>query len=667
MTVLGYTQTAYAFRIDTPLGSDALLLQSFHGEELVSGLFHFLVETESDSNIDFSQLIGKSVTITGADKDGNKRYFNGIVARLLQSGSTYRLELRPKLWTLTLSSDHRIFQAQSAPDIIKKVLQEQGVDSIRDALTGTYETRDYCVQYGETCFAFVSRLMEEEGIFYFFDHADGSHTLVLADDSSAFAPCANLDSVPFKTESARSWEDQDIVTALRIEQNVVTAQYQADDFNFETPAVELKSTAQSTDTPGGGAFQIYEYPGGYSAKDGGDTISKKRLDSLEFPARLISGDGTCRSFTAGYSFTLTGHPRDDANANYVLRRIAHAGELRNYRNSFEAFPATATFRPPRVTRKPRIAGSQTAIVVGKSGEEIWTDKYGRIKVQFPWDQLGKNDENSSCWIRVAQGWAGKSWGAMFLPRVGQEVVVSFLDGDPDRPLITGSVYNGQQPTPYAMPDEQTKSTVKSNSSKNGTGFNELRFEDKTGSEEIYIHAQKDMKVDILDSLTTTVTNNRTVTIQEKDDSLTVTKGNRGVTVSQGNETLTVSQGDRVIAVSKGKETHSVQSTRDLTITGNESHTNKADFTQTVTGNYTLKVTGTLTIQSTGDLTLKTDGALNIQSGTSLGVKSGTDLSASAGTGLSLKGGTTMEIKGSASGTVDGGGMLTVKGGMVKVN
>ena len=664
MSVLGYTQTGYTFTITTPLGDDMLLLQAFEGEELISGLFEFRVDMDSEhGDLDFTSVVGQSVTITGADKDGNQRNFNGIVARMVQSGLSYHFEVRPKLWELTLASDNRIFQAKSVPDIVKQVLQEQGVTDVKDALTGTYDQRDYCVQYRETCFDFISRLMEEEGIFYFFQHEAGKHTLVLADDASAFSACPNLSSVAFKPESAKAWEEQDLVVALSLEQSVVTGKYQADDFNFETPTTQLLSTT----TGSGSSFQIYEYPGLYQTKDKGDAYGKKRLDGMEVPVRRVSGESTCRAFAAGYTFTLTGHPRGDANDTYVLRRITHAGGRRQYRNSFLAFPSSATFRPPRVTPKPRIAGTQTALVVGKSGEEIWTDKYGRIKVQFHWDQLGQNDENSSCWIRVAQGWAGKNWGAIFLPRIGQEVVVSFLEGDPDRPLVTGSVYNGQQPVPYTLPDEQTKSTVKSSSSKGGNGFNEIRFEDKADSEEIYIHAQKDMKIDVLNDQTTTITNNRTVTIQEKDDSLTVSKGNRAVTVSQGNESLTVSQGDRSIAVSQGKETHSVQSTRAVTVTGNETHTNSADFTQTVSGNYTLKVTGSLTIEATGDLTLKTDGALTVQSGTSISVKSGTDLSASSGTGLSLSGGTTMEIKGSASGTVDGGGMLTVKGGMVKIN
>ncbi len=664
MTVLGYTQTGYTFTVTTPLGADMLLLEAFEGEEQISGLFAFRLDMESEhGDLDFTQIVGQSVTIAGTDKDGNTRYFNGIVARMVQSGLNYHFDMRPKLWQLTLASDNRIFQEKSVPDIVKQVLQEQGVADVKDALTGTYNPRDYCVQYRETCFDFVSRLMEEEGIFYFFQHEDGKHTMVLADDASAFAACPNLASVAFKPESAKAWEEQDLVIALSLEESVVTGKYQADDFNFETPTTQLLSTT----TGSGSTMQIYEYPGLYQTKGDGDGYGKKRLDGLEVPARLVSGESTCRAFSTGCTFTLTGHPRDDVNDTYVLRRITHSGGRRHYRNGFVAFPSSATFRPPRLTPKPRIAGTQTALVVGKSGEEIWTDKYGRIKVQFHWDQLGQNDENSSCWIRVAQGWAGKNWGAIFLPRIGQEVVVSFLEGDPDRPLVTGSVYNGQQPVPYTLPDEQTKSTVKSNSSKGGNGFNEIRFEDKADSEEMYLHAQKDMKIDVLNDQTTTITNNRTVTVSEKDDSLTVSKGNRSVTVSQGNESLTVSQGDRTIAVSQGKETHSVQSTREVTVTGNETHTNKADFTQNVSGNYTLKVTGTLTIQATGDLTIKTDGALTVQSGTSLTVKSGTDLSASSGTGLSLSGSTTMEIKGSASGTVDGGGMLTVKGGMVKIN
>jgi len=272
-------------------------------------------------------------------------------------------------------------------------------------------------------------------------------------------------------------------------------------------------------------------------------------------------------------------------------------------------------------------------------------------VQFHWDQLGKKDENSSCWIRVAQNWAGKSWGAWTLPRIGQEVVVSFLEGDPDRPLVTGCVYNGDNPLPYTLPDDQTKTTLKSNSSKGGGGFNEIRLEDKKDSEEIYVHAQKDMN--------TTVENARTATIVEADDTITVSKGNRSVTVSKGNNSLTVTEGNDSVTVSKG--------TRAVSVKDNETHDNAADFTQTVKGNCTLTVTGDLTIKASGSLTIKGDKDVTVQAGTTLTLKSGTDWSGKAGTGATLEGGTTVTVKGSASGTVDGGGMLTVKGGMVKIN
>jgi len=272
-----------------------------------------------------------------------------------------------------------------------------------------------------------------------------------------------------------------------------------------------------------------------------------------------------------------------------------------------------------------------------------------VKVQFHWDQNGKKDENSSCWVRVAQNWAGSSWGAFALPRIGQEVVVIFLDGDPDRPLVTGCVYNGDNPVPYTLPDDQTKTTLKSNSSQGGGGFNEVRFEDKKDSEEVFIQAQKDMLIKIMHDRTETV---------DHDDTVTV-KNDRKVTVSQGNATFTVSKGDRTVSVDTGKETHSVKGTRSLTVTDAETHSNKADFSQDVSGNFTLTVNGSITI--------KASGAVTIEAGTSLTMKSGVGLTAQAGTSLSLSGGTTMELKASATGTVDGGGLLNVKGGLVKLN
>jgi type VI secretion system secreted protein VgrG len=314
------------------------------------------------------------------------------------------------------------------------------------------------------------------------------------------------------------------------------------------------------------------------------------------------------------------------------------GNQEEYSNSFDAFPATATYRPPLATPRPHISGSQTALVVGKSGEEIWTDQYGRIKVKFSWDQSTPKDETSSCWVRVSTPWAGKQWGSIQIPRIGQEVVVSFLEGNPDRPLITGSVYNASETVPYTLPDNQTRSTFKSNSSKGGNGFNEICFEDKAGSEEIFIQAQKDMNVVVLNDSTATITKDETITV----------KGKRTMTVT-GDEAHT-NQANFSSTITKD-ETVTVKGKRTMTVTGNEAHTNQADFSSTVSGNFSLKVSGNLTIEASG----------------SVSIKAGTTFTNKAGTDMTNDAGTTLTNKAAASQTVDGGGMLTVKGGMVKIN
>ena len=653
-----YVQGTSPILIDTPLGADKLMVKRFHGEELLSGLFQFTLEMISESNtLSFADIVGKKVTLSLALSGGEKQYLNGVVGRFVQAGkdarfTTYFAEIHPWLWLLKMNSDCRIFKNMTTPDIIQKVFSDLGLTDYKNSLTGTYQPREYCVQYMETSFDFVSRLMEEEGIFYFFTHSSDTHTLVLADSGDSYAALtgsANVTLRPFEM----GWTTEYTVSECTLEQQVTVGQYKADDFNFEIPTTDLLSMAEATNT----ARSVYEYPGRFLKKDEGEQISRLRLESYEASEKLLRGTSPCRAFRPGYKFTLKGHSRDDVNAGYVLTRVSHQGDQSTtYSNEFEAIPDSVPFRPKRTAPRPRIYGTQTATVTGKSGEEIWTDKYGRVKVQFHWDQLGSNDENSSCWIRVAQGWAGKQWGAIILPRIGQEVVVSFLEGDPDRPLITGCVYNASQTVPYTLPDEQTKSTLKSNSSKGGGGFNEFRFEDKAGSEEIFIQAQKDMTVSVLHDQTTTVKNDRTATVTQ-------------------NEKLTVEKGSRTIAVSQGDETHEVKGKRDLTVTGNETHTNKADYTANVSGNFTLKVSGNISIEASGTVSIKSGTSFTNEAGTSLTNKSGTDLTNQSGTSLTNKAGTTMENnaaisltnKASASQTVDGGGMLALKGGLVKIN
>ena len=654
------TQDAASLAVTTPLGKDALILEDFSGSEYVSDLFHFTLVMRSATgamDLDLTKLVDASLTVTLTGDAGAKRYFNGTCVRVVQTAGSYVADLRPWLWKLGLTSDNQIFQTKSALEIIKQVFSDLGYTDLKDSTTGSYQARDYCVQYGESSLDFVLRLMEDEGIFYYFTHADGKHTLVLADDVSACTAIAGTSTVPYLVPpTGKEWMATDYVNGCSLEQASVTGGYQSDDYNFTTPSTELKAVVKGSTGKG----QIYDYPGNYTAKDQGDARAKVRLAALQAPAKRLSGAGVVRAFSAGAKFTLKDHPRADLNAGWILHSVSHRATLRQYDNSFTALPEATAFRPPRRTPLPRIAGSQVATVVGKSGEETWTDKYGRIKVQFPWDQLGKNDENSSCWLRVSQSWAGKNWGAFFLPRVGQEVIVSFLEGDPDRPIVTGCVYNGTNQLPYALPDNQTRSTLKSNTSKGGKTFNEIRFEDKADAEELYVQAGKDMKV--------LVNNSRTVTIDKADDSLTlnegnqtltITKGNRTETIAKGNDSLTVSEGNLTLSVAKGNEEHSVKGTRTLTVEGAESHTNKADLSYKISGNLTLKADGDITIQAGGSVTIKSGSGLTIEAGSSLTAKGGSGATVEAGASLSLKG--------SAGATLDGGATTTIKGGMVKLN
>ncbi len=682
---MALSQDTLPVQVTTPF-SDVLVVRSFHAEERVSGLFRFSLEMICENaDLAFTSIVGQGVTVSIALVSGGPRYFHGVCTRFVQAGTfqgvtTYHAELRPWLWMLTLAQDCRIYQNLAVPDLVQALFKELGFTDFKVSLTGTYAAREYCVQFRESTFDFVSRLLEEEGISYWFTHASGAHTLVLADDPSAFADLPDLPTAQY-ANSTTGAQPQDTVGRCTLEQRVVTGSVAVDDYNFETPATDLYSTVEGK----GGTMLAYDYPGRFLVTADGQTRATVRLDAAEAEATVLRGESGCRAFTPGFAFTLAGHDRSDVNAKYALLSVAHSADQRSYSNAFQAIPATVTYRPPRTTPRPRIGGAQTATVVGKSGEEIWTDQYGRIVVQFHWDRQGKSDENSSCWIRVAQGWAGKAWGSVFIPRVGMEVIVSFLDGDPDQPIVSGCVYNAVQTVPYALPGEQTRSTIKSNSSKGGGGFNELRFEDKKDSEEIFMQAQKDLNVTVLNNATETVTQDRTATIQKGNESLTVSEGNRTVTVTKGNDALTVSEGThtvtvskgddthtisegkRTLAVTKGDEAHTVGGKRDVKVTGDETHTNSATFTHKSGGNYTLKVTGDLLIDATGNVTIKAGQGLTLKAGMAFAAEGGTSFSAKAGTSMAIEGGTTLAAKANASTTVESSGIMTVKGSLVKIN
>lgn len=629
----------------SPLADDALVLQQVRGVEALSRPFLFKLDLAViDTAAQISTLPGEAATLTLISGDDKERYISGQITRVVRTGDALRIELRPWPWLLTLTRDCRIYQDQSVPEIIQLLAGETGIGEVDDQLVRTYAKRDYCVQYRESGLAFISRLMEECGITYGFAHTASGHKLSLLDDPSAHDDLGTIEHLP--AADGESWGEDGVIFQAGLAEAVATAEFGVEDYNFETPTTAINSDA------GTGDWRVYEYPARCSTKADAEAIAKDRLQEADTERERLHGASAVRELAAGRKFTLQNHPQSDLNRSWLIVEVHHEAEAGRYRNRFEAIPGDIPYRPPRETPRPVIAGIQTAKVVGPSGKEIWTDEFGRICVKFHWDQRTQEDETCSCWIRVAQVWAGKGWGGMVLPRIGQEVVVAFLEGDPDRPLVTGCVFNGENSVPYPLGDEATKTLLKTQTSPfdqaEGEGFNELAFEDKAGEELIGFTAQKDMSFQI--------TNDRTTTLDK------------------GNDKLTLSEGNRTVELTKGNEETTIKGTRKFTVDGAETHTNKADVTHTIGGNATFDVGGNITIKAGGNITIEAGGTLTLKAGTSLSAKAGTALSLDAGTELSGKGGTSlamegamMEIKGASMGTIDGGGMLTVKGGLVKIN
>ncbi|MBU0726572.1 MAG: type VI secretion system tip protein VgrG [Alphaproteobacteria bacterium] len=639
-----------AITIKTPLSNVAFTVLSFEAEEQLSTPFRFTATLRASSaSVDLASLIGKVVSLVLTAGDKAERCFAGIVAAATQldadpRGASYRLYIRPALWRLSLASDCRIFQQKTVPEIVQAVLKADGVGLVKNSLSASYDKQDYVVQFDESDLAFVSRLMEQAGIVYFFTHAAAGDTLVLADDSSPFKPIAGPSALNYRQPQGGILQ-ADAVSLLAWTSQMATASVGAGDYSFLIPSTDLTVTAKGK---GDSALARYSFPGFYATKSDGEAVAKRQITALEGEASLLVGESACPSLMPGATLSIQGYGDAGVNGKYTLTAVSHLLSEGVYHNRFEALPADTQIRPRPVTPRPRIAGLQTAKVVGKQGEEIWTDKYGRIKLQFPWDRQGKSDENSSCWVRVVQGWAGKGWGHLFVPRIGMEVMVAFVDGDPDRPLVVGALYNAEQTVPATLPGDQTKGMVKTNSSKGGGGFNQLLLDDAKDKELIYLHAQKDMTLDVL--------NNRTATVTQ-------------------DEKLTVSKGDRTIEVSAGKETHSVKQTRDVTVTGKETHTNKADFDQTVDGNmsltvkgnYSLTVQGSITIKATGAVTIESSaGAVTVKAAQSLQT-SGMTISNKATTSLTNDGGMSITNTAQGKAALESSGMVTVNGAMVKIN
>jgi type VI secretion system secreted protein VgrG len=559
-----YTQAGRPLRVISSLADDELMLVGFSGEEGMSMIGGFSLDLCSPkATLAAKDFLMQPMGVVIEASDGTKRYLNGIVRRFGMTGQSddltlYRAEIVPWLWYLSVVQDCKIFQNLSVPDIVEQVFKDHGFNDFEARLLKTYPKREYTVQYRESCLSFVSRLLEDEGIFYFFEHGAKKHTLVLADNSSKVVACPGIGKVTM-IGGASATADADTLESMHEEEQVTTGKVAYGDFNFLTPTSRLRLEEAGTKY---GKLEYYEYPGGYLDPDEGNRYVGLKLEEFESSQRVAFGSGSCRAFTAGHKFALSDHPRKEMNIDWTLLRVSHTGHNGDYRsssgsgedsysNSFVAMPHSVRFLPPEVTPRPRMHGTQTATVVGKSGEEIWTDKYGRVKVQFHWDRDGKQNENSSLWVRVSTPWSGKNWGMIAIPRIGQEVVVDFLEGDPDRPLIVGMVYNADFMPPWELPANQTQSGILTRSTKGGgaANANELRFEDKKGSEEIFMHAEKQLTTEVEADEIRTVGANRTTTIQ-KDDKRINKEGNEITVIEKGSSTTTIEK-DQLITVKSG--------------------------------------------------------------------------------------------------------------------
>ena len=571
-----YTQEQRTLSVTSPLGPDVLLLQGFTGTESISRLFSYQLELASEQEaIAAKDIVGKSVTWSVSRIDQEPRYFNGFVSRFVAGARgqrglrTYRAEVVPWPWFLTRTTDCRIFQNKSTPEIIETIFGDFGFSDYELELKGSYPKREYCVQYRETAFNFVSRLMEHEGIFYSFRHEDGKHILVLANSKASYKDCPES-QVKY---SSGSLAPNHIVT-WEHHYEFRSGKWTRTDYNFEMPSTNLLTTTSTLiDLPDAKKYEIFDYPGEYFIKDEGDPVTKVRMEEEEVGYDVVTGASQCCTFTPCGRFTLEGHDVGAEDGNYVITSIQHAATETSYggstagasySNVFTCIRDSITFRPVRATPKPMVQGSQTAVVVGPSGEEIYTDKYGRVKVQFLWDRQGKKDENSSCWIRVADALGRQEAGASSTsPGSARRSSSTSSKATPTGRSIIGSVYNAEQmPAVTTCPPGRSSAAIKSNSTTRGRGYNEMTFDDTAGKEKITIHGQHDMNTTVEHDQTTHVKQNRSDTI-DVDDSESV-GGNQSLSVKK-KQTMTV-EGQRDVWVKKDQR-EQVDGTHHITVKG----------------------------------------------------------------------------------------------------
>ncbi len=586
--------------VKTPLGSDVLTFTHLIGFDEVSRCFAYTVGfISSDENVDALKLLGNPLSVEGEGGE-RTRWFSGLVTdfrltRIEERFAYYEAMVRPWLWLLGNSTDCRIFQNMSVVEIVEKIFSKYKAAKFEKRLQGSYEAREYCVQYDETDLDFVQRLLEHEGIMYFFEYAEGEHTLVLADAMSKLKPAPGYANVKFRAEGDPMRRDEEYMTDWVSTSSVLPGSYAHTDFDFTKPGADLMAQSAQAFSHAEAQGEYYRHPGAHLTVGRGDTVAVLRREEIQAAHQRIAAAGTTRGLASGCTFKLENFPRKDQNTDHVVLRAdyrlfdpgyrpaADAGE-ETFRATYQVAPTSINYRPPRTTVRPIMRGPQTATVVGPAGEEIFTDKYARVKVQFHWDRLGKKDQNSSCFVRVSQTWSGAGWGFIQIPRIGQEVIVDFLEGDPDRPIVTGRVYNGKEMPPYELPANATQSGLKTNSSPGGGGWNELRFEDKAGSEEVYFQAQKDHNLLVKHDRSKLVQHDQSDRIDNN------AKHSVGVNLDEdvGNNKTTKVGVDRTITIGSN-DTESVGANRSLTVGANETISIGANSTETIGASHTQTV------------------------------------------------------------------------------
>jgi type VI secretion system secreted protein VgrG len=585
-------------QVHTVLGAEQLKFRAMRGQEGLSQLFEFEVDMVGTSfNIELKQLLGTSLTLELAD-DGGPRFLNGTVVRFELVGRAnetgrhyvYRALVQPWLWYLTRTTDSRIFQNKSVPEVLDEVLGKYGFE-FEKRLTASYRPWENCVQYQESDFAFVSRLMEHEGIAYHFEHGNGTHLLVLCDDAGGYTPLPGHATIPYRPRDRVLNAMEPCIDQWRVSEQITSGRVMLDDFDFRKSRASLQSVQQDPKGHDHSTYEVYEWLGGYSEHEQGDAYARVRLQELQCSHELARGHTNVVGMAPGYLFQMTHCPREADNREYLVTETRYDLQEPEYSSGgssesvcefdFTVLPSSVAYRPARKTPRPRTNGPQTATVVGP--EEIWTDRFGRVKLQFRWDRYGQSDENSSCWVRVSSSWAGANFGTMHMPRVGQEVIVDFIGGEPDRPIITGRVYNSDQMPPWELPANATASGILTRSSSGGAAnqANMLRFEDRTGAEQIWLHAERNLDVEVEADETHTTDGTRT----------TLIKGHESATYQDG-ETRDITAGARE------------------TITGGDTRSVTGGFSETVTGGVNQTISGGKTRMLSGGLQDTITGGVN---------------------------------------------------------